>query len=88
MNEDGVVPYGPAPPLSFPPTDERVQKRLYELSLISLFVEALDEEESRRPKKCRGVIVRVRMDRERHVQTILMEGQFKQYYRMTYRCLA
>jgi hypothetical protein len=47
MNEDSIVPYGPVPPPSFPPTDERVQKRLYELSLISLFVEALDEEDKK-----------------------------------------
>jgi hypothetical protein len=50
MNEDGVVPYGPVPPPSFPPTDERVQKRLYELPLISLFVEALAGQE--RKKVC------------------------------------
>lgn len=85
MNTDGPLYIGPEPPPAFPPRDKQAQKRLYELSLMSLFVETLEDEESSRPKKRRAVIVRVRMDWERHVQMLLMEGQFKQYYRMSYR---
>jgi hypothetical protein len=40
-----------------------VQKRLYELPLILLFVEALaGQGRKSAPKKCPGVIVHIRMD--------------------------